>query len=174
MAAMWRMWLSLRFPLGLSLCRFLLPEDASIGAVALYEAKCPAVGNRPMSPTDPRIMAAPIGPIPRISHRLVPEAATASRIRFFDANICVSRDPSHGRPSRNVVVIPATDCGPHSQNPNQCNALDYLGRATVGGQTQEVSQPDHVSGIAVKPSRLVTFAPITTDLRLLLLAAAGG
>ena len=30
-----------------------------------------------MSPTVPKMVAAPIGPIPRMSHRLVPEAATA-------------------------------------------------------------------------------------------------
>jgi hypothetical protein len=43
-----------------------------------------------MTPTDPKIVAAPIGPIPRMSHRPVPEAATATRIRFFDVRIWVS------------------------------------------------------------------------------------
>ena len=42
----------------------------------------PGSGNRPMSPTEPKMMAAPIGPIPRISHSVVPEAATAVRIRL--------------------------------------------------------------------------------------------
>ncbi len=58
-----------------------------MGAVALYDAKCPGVGNRATSPTEPKMIAAPIGPTPRMLVRLVPDAATAARIRFFDARI---------------------------------------------------------------------------------------
>jgi hypothetical protein len=50
-------------------CRCTSPDDASIGAVPLLAAKCPAVRNRPRSPTIARMVAAPMSPIPRIAVR---------------------------------------------------------------------------------------------------------
>ena len=44
-----------------------------------------------MSPTEPKMVAAPIGPIPRMSHRLVLEVDTAVLMRFLDARSWVSK-----------------------------------------------------------------------------------
>ena len=60
------------------------------GAVALDNAKGPGVGSRAMSPTEPKMITGPIGPIPRMLVRLVPDATTAARVRFLEACIWVS------------------------------------------------------------------------------------
>jgi hypothetical protein len=43
-----------------------------------------------MSPTEPKMITGPIGPIPRVLVRLVPDATTAARVRFLEACIWVS------------------------------------------------------------------------------------
>ena len=69
----------------------LFPDDASMGAVALHEAKWPAVGN----PGDVTDRTQDDGRSdrsdPRDVAQLVPEAATAIRIRCFELRIWESR-----------------------------------------------------------------------------------
>jgi hypothetical protein len=68
-----------------SLCRTWSPEEASMGAVPFQEAKCALFGNRVMSPTSTRSRAAPVGPMPCRSSRLVPVALTSSVSSLFAA-----------------------------------------------------------------------------------------
>ena len=56
--------LILRFPPRERRWRTLSPEEASIGAVPVQDAKCPLSGNRVMSPTSTSSRAAPEGPMP--------------------------------------------------------------------------------------------------------------
>ena len=78
MAMMCRTRLMRRFPARDRRWRCWSPEDASIGAVPFQEAKCAWWRNRPMSPMSPSSRAAPDGPMPLSSCRLLPVAATAS------------------------------------------------------------------------------------------------
>ena len=64
---------------GFNRCRFLGPDEASIGAVPLWRAKCPAVGKRRMSPTRPMMIAAVDGPIPWIAVTVVPHGRPRPR-----------------------------------------------------------------------------------------------
>jgi hypothetical protein len=48
------------------------------------------VGKRPTSPTVPTILAASMGPMPKISVRVVPEASTSAPIRPFRSAIFLS------------------------------------------------------------------------------------
>ena len=50
-----------------------------MGAVPFQDAKWPRSGNRVMSPTSTSSRAAPDGPMPCRSSRVVPVAATSSR-----------------------------------------------------------------------------------------------
>ena len=77
MAAMCRTWFNRRFPARDSRCRICSPEEASRGAVPVQDAKWLRSGNRAMSPTSARILAAPAGPMPCRSIRCEPRAWTA-------------------------------------------------------------------------------------------------
>jgi hypothetical protein len=48
------------------------------------------VGKRPTSPTVPMILAARMGPMPKISVRVVPEASTSASMRSFRSAIFLS------------------------------------------------------------------------------------
>jgi len=61
------------------------PEEASRGAVPFQEAKWALFGKRVMSPTSTRRRAAPEGPMPCRSIRLVPVAATSALSSLFAA-----------------------------------------------------------------------------------------
>ena len=76
-AAMWMAWFDCRSPRGFNRCRFFGPDDASIGAVPLCRAKCPAVGKQRTSPTRPTMIAAINGPIPNTSVTVVFDASIA-------------------------------------------------------------------------------------------------
>src|SRR6187397_860586 len=60
-------WFNCRSQRGSRRCRLIGPDEASIGAVWLWRAKCPEVGNRRTSPTRPTMIAAVNGPIPYLS-----------------------------------------------------------------------------------------------------------
>ena len=79
---MWMAWFNWRSPRGFNRWRFFGPEDASIGAVPLWRAKCPALGNLPMSPTRPMMIAAVNEPIPWTSVTVVPVAMITTAVRL--------------------------------------------------------------------------------------------
>ncbi len=67
-----------RFPARDRRWRSCSPEDASSGAVPFQEAKCPSVANRLMSVTSPSSLAAPEGPMPLRSRKVLAVAAMSS------------------------------------------------------------------------------------------------
>ncbi len=67
------------------------PESNATGAVPQYAAKRSRLSNRATSRVCPMIMAATIGPIPKMSVSEVPDAVTASSTRRREARSCVSR-----------------------------------------------------------------------------------
>ena len=77
-------------PASESLWRTASPLEASSGAVPEWEAKWPLVGKRPTSPTVPMILAARMGPMPKIWVRVVPEASTSASMRPFRSAIFLS------------------------------------------------------------------------------------
>src|SRR5271156_6666651 len=82
MAAMWMAWLSRRFPRLLSRRAFRCPEETSIGAVPLQDAKWSRFLKRDTSRTSPMTAAAMTGPTPKSPVRLVPDARTAASSFF--------------------------------------------------------------------------------------------
>jgi hypothetical protein len=64
-----------------------LPEDTSIGAVPLYEAKASRLANREMSPASPITVAAMNAPTPKSCVRDVPVACTAAVSRCLVSRI---------------------------------------------------------------------------------------
>ena len=74
----------LSVPAGFSRCRLFGPDDASIGAVPLWRAKCPEVGNRRTSPTRPTMIAAVNGPIPYTSVTVVFDASMRRDVTLAD------------------------------------------------------------------------------------------
>ena len=118
---------------------------ASIGAVPLCRAKCPAVGNRLTSPTRPTMIAAVNGPIPWIS-------VDGRRRRADRRRRCVC-GPRHGR--RRGNWISSSSCSAvatrsASSGPSACtvarsfSALVDCQRAACAAldqQTQQCVQP---------------------------------
>ena len=79
-----------RFPARDRRWRCWSPEDASRGAVPFQEAKWPRLEKRRMSPMSPIRRAAPDGPMPLRSCRLLPLAVTRSVSSFFAVLIFLS------------------------------------------------------------------------------------
>jgi hypothetical protein len=77
-----------RFPPSESLWRTTFPLEASTGAE--WEAKWALVGKRATSPTVPKIVAARMGPMPKIWVRVLPEASTSASMRRFSSAIFLS------------------------------------------------------------------------------------
>jgi hypothetical protein len=87
---MWMAWLSRRFPRLLSRLTFRCPEETSIGAVPLQDAKWSRFLKRDTSRTSPMTAAAMTGPTPNSPVRLVPDARTAASGFFLVSRSCPS------------------------------------------------------------------------------------
>jgi hypothetical protein len=76
MAIMHSAWFNLRSPARDSWWRITWPLEASSGAVPVWAAKWCLLGNRPMSPTSPRNVAASMTPLGQQMqhHRLILDA----------------------------------------------------------------------------------------------------
>ena len=69
------------------------------------------VGKRPTLPTVPMILAARMGPMPKIWMRVVPEASTSASMRpsrsaIFRSNVRTSRKISEANPRRRRAEVP--------------------------------------------------------------------
>jgi hypothetical protein len=69
------------------------------------------VGKRPTSPTVPMILADSMGPMPKISVRVVPEASTSASMRpfrsaIFRSSVLTSRKISEANRRRRLAEVP--------------------------------------------------------------------